>query len=377
MASVLSPASSRGSSNAEGDEDVYTQAAGPWAAISVASMLLRQRLPLLRAALLGALAGILLVVVTHRTWTSDFSFTPQEASTKGGLASIAVDLGLNLGGSASQSPEFYVDLLGTRQILGNILQKRFAVPAGDGRKESTLQELLVPDDGTPIARRRQKAITKLAKLIRAQFSLKTNVVAVEVTAEEPELALQLAQSVIGEINRFNSETRRTQSKAERLYAQQLLEQARTDLREAERRSEEFVDQNRQFASSPALTLEKSRLDREVGLRNGLYINLQNVYDNARLEEVRNTPLISLVEQPEIPAQADPRRLIVKTLLGGVLGALAMILWIFGRDALTRSRREATDGYAQFETLWAATMDDVRHPRRVLLALIPRTGRNRG
>jgi uncharacterized protein involved in exopolysaccharide biosynthesis len=371
MSSVAQTAITREPSDAAVDEDFAAQATGARALLGAGSMLLRHRVALLRAAILGFVAGLVITIVPHRTYTSDFSFTPQEAESKGGLASIAVDLGLNLGGSASQSPEFYVDLLGTRQILDSLVQRHFKVRAGDGWKDVVLEDLLVPSKGGSAERRRLSAVRVLAGLIRARYSIKTNVVSVEVTGEQPELAQAMAQAVIEAINRFNSETRRTQSKAERMYAERMLAQAKVDLQDAERRAEEFVEQNRQFDNSPSLMLTKSRLDREVGLRNGLYVNLQGAYDNARLEEVRNTPLISIVEQPEVPALPDPRRLVAKTLLGAALAMLAVALWIFARGSVARSRQAAIGDFDEFDALVAATVQDLREPRRTIRALLPR------
>ena len=89
--------------------------------LRVASTVLRHRISIIRFFTVGGIVGAAIALVMPRTFTADFSFSPQETTAKEGLTALASDLGVNVGGTASQSPAFYVDLLKTRKILSSLV----------------------------------------------------------------------------------------------------------------------------------------------------------------------------------------------------------------------------------------------------------------
>jgi uncharacterized protein involved in exopolysaccharide biosynthesis len=61
----------------------------------------------------------------------------------------------------------------------------------------------------------------------------------------------------------------------------------------------------------------------------MYTTLTQAYEQARIDEVRNTPVITVVEPPESPVRPDSRRLVswlAVSLVVGVLAALAAALF---------------------------------------------------
>jgi uncharacterized protein involved in exopolysaccharide biosynthesis len=335
----------------------------------MASTVLRHRILILRLTVAGALFGGLLAVLMPRTYTSDFSFTPQEATPKGGISALAADLGVNVGGVASQSPAFYVDLLRTRKVLASLADQRISYKSDTGKVITTLSEILVGQRAKPPLRR-LKAIKKLRDIVSSRVDVKTNVVRVSVKTESPSLSAQLASSLISEINRFNAETRNSQAAAERQFAEQRVSEARSALRAAEDRDQAFLLRNMVFSSSPELVFQKARYDREVALRASEYESLIAAYNRARLEEVRNIPVITLIEQPEKAVRHDSLGLLQKTLLSAVVGALIGLFVAFLRETLTRSNRAEREEFQEFMALRAAAASDFRHPARTLRLMIP-------
>ena len=353
----------------ESEPSNWARASGGSTLLGMASTVLRHRILILRLTVIGALLGGLVTVIIPRTYTSDFSFTPQEATAKVGISALAADLGVNVGGVASQSPAFYVDLLKTRKVLANLADQRFSYASDTGRVTATLAEILVGQRSKP-SLRRLKAVDKLREIIRSRVDIKTNVVGVSVKTKSPSLSAALASSIIREINRFNTETRSSQAGAEREFAEQRVSEARSALREAEDRDQAFLLRNMVFTTSPELVFQKARFDREVALRAAEYQTLIAAYNRARLDEVRNIPVITLIEQPEIPARPDPLGLLKKTLLAGVVGALVGAFVAFFQEAFTQSRRAEREGFQEFIALRAAAAADFRHPARTLRQMIP-------
>ena len=344
--------------------------------LRIASTVLRHRILILRFIAVGALLGGLSALIAPRTYTSDFSFTPQEATAKGGLSALASDLGVNVGGVASQSPAFYVDLLKTRKVLASLTEQRFSYTSNTRQTSVPLAEILLgPSSDSSV--RRLEAVEKLRKMIKARVNLKTNVVDVTVETRSPSLSAALASAIIGEINKFNSETRQSQAAAERTFAEQRAAEARVALRNAEDRDQSFLLRNMVYTSSPELLFQKARLEREVTLRASEYQALIAAYNRARLDEVRNIPVITLIEQPEAPGRPDSRGVLTKAFLAAVLGAIAGFFVAFSREALTKSGRAEREEFQEFIALRTAAASDLRHPGRTLRLMIPlRNGKRR-
>ena len=304
--------------------------------------------------------GAALALVFGRTYTSDFSFTPQESTGGGGLSAIASDFGVNIGANASQSHDFYMNLIHTREILWRLLDENFTLETPKGRATFTLLDSIVPN-GPSHAMRRDRATVELRKKITSRADLKTSVVTVSAKAPAAALALQLAERLITEINRFNAETRRSRAAAQRAFAELRVAEARVALRNAEDRSEAWLTRNKIFATSPELQYEKARLDRELGLRDQEYVAIMQQYQAARMEEVRNTPVITIIERPTLPVRPDPRGLVTKALLGGFLGFVTALLIGFVREAVRKSKTSHSDALAEFAELRAEIGNELRNP----------------
>jgi uncharacterized protein involved in exopolysaccharide biosynthesis len=200
---------------------------------------------------------------------------------------------------------------------------------------------------------------------------KTGIISIKVHARTPEMAVQIAQNLLDEVNKFNLNRRQAQAGAERGFVEKRLADAQIELRQAEENLQSFLTENREFRSSPSLQLEFDRLNRTVTMRQGLYNGLAQAYETAKIEEVRDLPLITIIEPPELPLAADKHGGLRKTLIGVAFGIaigifLAYAVYLVG--LLSRDRE--SDDFVEFESLLRESVDDVKHPWRLFTRLVP-------
>lgn len=333
--------------------------------VRLVNTLLRQRALILGCALVAFLATETLRLLAPRSYTVRSSLLPQSRRVPSSLSGIAAQFGLSVPGTeATQSPAFYVELVKSRVILVDATLAIYAI--ADGR-DSLRQNLL--DYWHLSARtealRREVGIRKLNGLVDASVSQKTGLVILAVTASRPELAEQINAQLLLLLNRFNLETRQSQASAERRFTEARLEEVRRDLRAAEDRQQVFLQRNRDYRNSPELVFQQDRLAREVAMQQQLYTTLAQAYEQAKLEEVRDTPVITVVERPEVPARPDRRGLIRYGLAALVVGGLLGALLAFGGESVRRSRAEEADDYREFDRLRREAFADLLHPTRLL------------
>ena len=62
----------------------------------------------------------------------------------------------------------------------------------------------------------------------------------------------------------------------------------------------FMDRNRRIENSPALQLERQRLNREVSVLTGVFTTLKQQLETTKIEEVKESDYVIILDSPEIP-----------------------------------------------------------------------------
>lgn len=329
--------------------------------LPLGTTLLRARRLLARLALAGAVIGVLTGLLQKRTYSASAAFTPQSRRGNANLSGLAAQFGIAVpAADAAQSPAFFADLVKSRELLKPLLTARFG--GADGKGGRTLAQWLEPRGSTD-AIRRENLITRLANMIDPSVAQKTGVVRVTVSAPDPVLAQQVDSALLDRLNRFNLESRQSQASAERRFTEERLAQVRVSLKVAEDRLRGFMEANRNYEQSPSLRFQEERLNRDVTLQQQLFVTLSQAFEQAKIEEVRDTPVITVIERPEVPARPDSRKSILRAAIGlfvGLLVGMAIALLRAADRGLPRST-VASD----WRDARRAFLRDLRRPWRLL------------
>jgi len=325
-------------------------------------VVLRRRLLIGR---LSLVCGILVLIVTlaqPRHYTATSSFLPQSSNKNSSLAGLAAQFGVAVaaGSDAAQSPAFYSDLLRSRSILQQVVQSPYEL-AGTARGGRMLTDVFeVTGDS---ATRLYRAIERLRKSIKTNVS-STGVVRLDVRASRPDLAQRVNERLLDAITRFNLERRQSQAAAERRFTGRRLEEISASLHAAEYALAEFHQQNRGMLS-PLLRLQEDRLQRAVGMQQQIYTTIAESHEQAKIEEVRDTPVLTIVEQPVAPVGPDSRDTIIRTLLGVIFGAVMGMSLALVLEGFSQLRSREEDTYGELVALRSDLLADLRRPWRLI------------
>jgi uncharacterized protein involved in exopolysaccharide biosynthesis len=330
---------------------------------TLGTAVLRQRWRILRWALGGMVVAALWAVTRPAVYQSSASFIPQmNDPSRSGIASLASQFGVTVPAtSPSQSPEFYARLLKSREILTRIEHDTLVVPELGGARLA-FEELFAIKGGTAKTRE-AKGVGQLARTIDASVAKSVGIVDVSVTTRWPSVSLAIVSKLVAAVNEFNQRTRQSQATAERKFVESRLAVAKSDLRQAEDSLERFLATNRDFSGSAELAFAKERLQRAVTLRQEVFTSLTESYEEVRLREVRDTPVITLVEEPAVAAEPKPRRRVLTTIVGAVLGGLIGTTLVIASAALARRREEGGREVDVFLGTLGEAKGDVLRPAR--------------
>ena len=115
-------------------------------------------------------------------------------------------------------------------------------------------------------------------------------------------------------------------------SERRLADAQRELRAAEGRLQLFMTGNKRISDSPLLTFEHGRLQRAVQLKEDLVARLTEAYDEARIAEAGDIPLISVIDSAVPPVRRSFPVWWQLLLVGLALGALAGIVLAYLLEA---------------------------------------------
>lgn len=311
-------------------------------------------------ALSAAVLMGLSVLSRPRTYTASASFTPTVTRTAlGGLGALAAQVGLTVPTSdGNQSPAFYADLLRSRTVLEPVARIPVQFSWGGRQYQGNFVDFSRAD-GMDSLQKLDAAVKELRRAMTVSVTGRTGVVRVETTTRYPELSVILTDSAIGLLNSFNVESRRSQASAQRQFLEQRLATVSQELEDAEEALRDFTKRNRgDLRTAPELLLQQERLNRAVSLRAQVYGGLAQALEQAKLDQIRDTPLITIIEHARLPVRPDPRRLVMTTALAFLAGlfiaAVAALFW----HAVVVGQRERPDSFAELSADAAAAKADL-------------------
>jgi capsule polysaccharide export protein KpsE/RkpR len=173
----------------------------------------------------------------------------------------------------------------------------------------------------------------------------------------------VTQRLLDLVNDFNLQQRQTRGRVRRVFLAGRVDSTRADLDRATRVLRDFEVLNRDWTQSPTLKARHADLQRQQGIAEDLYVSTRREYEQARVAEVNDAALITVIDSPVQPEKKQfPRiglTLGVATVLGTVVGGLVAILGAAAADwerADPLARRAVAAALAQARA-------DVRRLRR--------------
>ncbi len=312
-------------------------------------------------------------LIVQPRYVARTSFVPEsEASTlnlPGGLAGLASQFGVSLGAGGASSPNFYAEVLESRTLRDQVLLARFADPRTRELGDSASFLDILEIEGESESERLEKGRAELGGSVEIRVDNATNIVTLSAETETPKLSAAVANLFIDLLNRFNLEVRQSNAQTRRSFIEGRVTEAEAQLNAAEEELKTFLERNRQFQGSPELTFQHDRLQRRVNLKQEVLTTLSRQYEEARIQEVNDTPVITVVDRAVPPDEKSSPKRKLSVIIALVLGGIISVVGAFGGEFLERSREHDREEFDEFTSRWSAI-------RGELAGAVPRLRRRR-
>ena len=240
------------------------------------------------------------------------------SSSLGALGGLAASSGLlgGFGGSGTQlAPKFYADLVTSDAILLQVLDTT-------GRNPYNYTRVYGLHNKSP-ERLRDFELEHLRRRIKVDLDQRTSVISVTFAGRTPQFAVAVMHSLLDAVNQFNIKTLQTTARARTKFIEAQVAAAHDSLSVSEAKLREFLQENRTYSQSPLLTFRQLQLRQDYDLKNQSVVALEGSLEKARLDEVRDTPVLTILNQPLLPsnkASYPPRTLF------GIEAAIAWLIF---------------------------------------------------
>lgn len=258
------------------------------------------RLLLRRVVIFASVAAIAAAAITQflpRIYRSTAKILPSDAGSGlpfGELLGTDLSAVLAARGSGQNPVATYPEILVSWPVLENTL----ALEVRQGN--TVLDALHVRGRSNRV--RQDQGITALRRLVKVNSNPRTGVIAITADTGDPSLSAFVANGLVDNLNRFNIDARRSRSRAVREFVEGRLHETASALAESEQAMARFRASNLRIGNSPNLVLDQQRLERQVEVQADLYRLLERQYEQARIEEQRDTPTFTLLERALPPVK---------------------------------------------------------------------------
>lgn len=157
--------------------------------------------------------------------------------------------------------------------------------------------------------------------IGANVDKKTLVISIDVMAQDPVVAANLAKNVIENLKRYVTDYRTGKAKNDVEYYSTLLEEAKADYHAAQRRYASYVDSHQSLVFQ-STRVEQDRLQNDMNLKYQLYNSIAQQLQQANAKVQQETPVFAEIIPPSVPLRAAKPSKKKILLLFMVLGAMA-------------------------------------------------------
>jgi uncharacterized protein involved in exopolysaccharide biosynthesis len=283
-------------------------------------------------------------------YTSQSIILPSGKNTNGNVNALKSLVGLAgpMAVTDENSSALFPVVLRSNLVADGVLGKTYTFHDGTKTKSLTLGQYF--DEDNP-----DKLRKYLRSVTSASSDKQTGEIYVSVETAYPELSQAVLTEYLSQLEDFNTNKRRSSAKSDAEYLTRQLETVGAELRTAEDNLETFQSHNMDWngTSSPEISKEIGRLQREVDVKSGTYTMLSQQLESAKLDAQKDAPIVRILDAPSLPTlKSGPfRRNVI--LFSGVLAFMILAAVILVQDII----RQGISGANQGD--YSAFRDDVK------------------
>lgn len=178
-----------------------------------------------------------------------------------------------------------------------------------------------------LSREQNSLLRELSSRVKANLDKKTGIISITVTMPDPVVAAWIAQYSTEYLTKYMLDYRNTKESGQVDFLKTQVSEAKERFQLADRKLRQYKDGNRNPFLTEATTGE-SKLQAELSIAQNLYAELARQLEQSRLKEKEQSPVLKVLDPPQVPLKrSSPKRTMI-TLFGAIIGLLIGIGILF-------------------------------------------------
>lgn len=208
----------------------------------------------------------------------------------------------------------------SRSWLGGLLGNESLTVPGAGRANQSLR----------LTRDQEELIKSFKKRIVSDLDKQSGIIGIRVKMPDADVAAQVGQLAIRYLTRYVVNYRTEKTREDLKFLADRHREARQRYQKALLTLAAYKDQHRYLVNQVA-TLDGRQLEAEFMLAQSLYDNLTHQYEQTRIRVQEETPVLNVLEPPQVPPlRSEPRRTLLVCIFA-LVGLLAGSAWVLARS----------------------------------------------
>ncbi|GAB3930276.1 GNVR domain-containing protein [Larkinella terrae] len=313
-------------------------------------LLWRQKGNVLKMAFLFAVVGVVVALLSPFEYISEVRVMPELQARSalnlkrfGALAELA---GINLEGVSNTEairPDLYPDVLKStpfmlyllNQPVTTVEKRKFPTLAAFltegsfslidrvfGKKTLSVPPALGDRQALHLTRDQEELVKNTKERILSDLDKQSGVIIIRVKMPDAEVAAQVGQLAIDYLTRYVISYRTEKTREDLKFLSERFREAKQRYDRAMINLSTYKDQHRYMVTQVG-TIEERRLQADFELAQGLYGNITQQYEQTRIKIQEETPILKILEPPQVPTKrSEPRRsilVVLYTFIGGLVG----------------------------------------------------------
>jgi tyrosine-protein kinase Etk/Wzc len=324
--------------------------------IEIITILWKARIFIAAVTAISLIIGIIYLKTATPLYSGTITLYPAAQGTSNPMAAMARQMGM-AGASASDANYNIPDVVKSRTLSEQIVAHEWEIPGFDRKIDLVeyfdfLNEPEKPewvqtkeDEETWRLRRFYSYSSMIARdRINVNANVKTGLITVSVLMEKPKLASDIANFISVFVANWVNDTQKDAIRRNLEFINERSAVLGAELQEAENELKKFRETNRNIANSPDLQLELQRLQRQVTIKQEVYLTMVKQREINQIEENKSADVIRILDkaiEANRPAKPNTKFILSVTLLIGlVLSCFVLFAFrYFGNESLLTQHKK--------------------------------------
>jgi uncharacterized protein involved in exopolysaccharide biosynthesis len=312
-----------------------------WTIIELARLIIRRWKRIAIVTVLGMAAMTLIMDLTSDRYVSTATILPSGKNDN--MSALKEVVGISTGGGMEEnSSVLYPVVLQSRTIADALLGRSYMIE-DNGRAITVVPSEYFGTDNPDQLRQ------VLADITTVTTDRKTSEIYLSVETTFPELSRALVTEYLTRLEEYHLDRRKSLARETQRYLASQILASRDALGMCEANLAEFRRRNSDWAmsSNADILYELTRLQREVEVKSGAYLYLQQQYEAAKLDAQKDVPIVRVLDQASLPTLKSRPRRTLSVLLAGIAAFFLSTLFFLIREYIQReSTGTSAPAYAE-------------------------------